>query len=398
MRCVAVARPLLTPTRPGAWRVLSAGFFHVNRSSAGIGRCVRPDPPTIPAMFIDRAVIQVKAGDGGNGSASFRRGPGIPKGGPDGGDGGDGGDVIFQVESGLNTLVDFRGTFHWNAEPGENGRAKQQFGARGGDRIIRVPPGTMLYDNATGELLADLKPADRVVIAKGGRGGRGNEHFKSSTNQSPRTSEMGEAGQGFELRLELKLIAEAGLVGLPNAGKSTLLGAVSRTNPKIGAYPFTTLAPQLGIAELDQTRRVVFADIPGLIEGASKGAGLGHDFLRHIERTRVIVHLVSVMPEDESDPVANYRVIREELRGYSDLLAEKPEIICLNKLDLLEDDAARVEAIKSFRARLRLGHDVEVLPLSGATGKGTKELVDKVWDMLHPRGEVQAGWTASAAR
>jgi GTP-binding protein len=347
-------------------------------------------------VFIDRALIQVKAGDGGGGSASFRRGPGIPKGGPDGGNGGDGGDVVFQVEEGLNTLVDFRGAFHWNAENGENGRAKQQIGARGADRVIRVPPGTMIYDNQSSALLADLKPGDRVVIARGGRGGRGNEAFKSSTNQAPRTAEPGEPGQGFELRLELKLIAEAGLVGLPNAGKSTLLGSISRTNPKIGAYPFTTLSPQLGIAELDQTRRVIFADIPGLIEGAAQGLGLGHDFLRHIERTRVIVHLVSAMPEDESDPAHNYRVIREELRGYSSALAEKPEIICLNKLDLLPDDAARAEAVKAFRAKLKLGHDVEVLPLSGATGAGARQLVERVWSMLHPKGHEPAGWTASA--
>lgn len=347
-------------------------------------------------MFIDRALIQVKAGDGGNGSASFRRGPGIPKGGPDGGNGGDGGHVIFQVEEGLNTLVDFRGTHHWAAENGENGRAKQQFGARGADRVVRVPPGTLVYDNQTGALLADLKPGAREILAKGGRGGRGNEHFKSSTNQAPRTAELGEPGETLELRLELKLIAEAGLVGLPNAGKSTVLGAVSRTNPKIGAYPFTTLAPQLGIAELDQTRRVVFADIPGLIEGASQGAGLGHDFLRHIERTRVIVHLVSVLPEDESDPATNYRIVREELRGYSPELAEKPEIICLNKLDLLPDDRARTEAIKAFRAKLRLGHDVEVLPLSGATGAGTRELVQRVWTVLHPRGDVPAGWAVAS--
>ena len=348
-------------------------------------------------MFIDRALIHVKAGDGGGGSASFRRGPGIPKGGPDGGNGGDGGDVVFQVESGLNTLVDFRGTFHWNAQNGESGRAKQQIGARGSDRVIRVPPGTMIFDNATGLLIADLKPGDRTIIARGGRGGRGNEAFKSSTNQAPRTAEPGEPGQALELRLELKLIADAGLVGLPNAGKSTLLGAISRTAPKIGAYPFTTLAPQLGIAELDQTRRVVFADIPGLIEGASKGAGLGHDFLRHIERTRVIVHLVSVMPEDESDPAHNYRVIRDELRGYSSELAEKPEIICLNKMDLLPDDDARAEAVKAFRARLRLGHDAEVLPLSGATAAGTRQLIERVWAMLHPKGQEPAGWHAAAS-
>ncbi|MCA9287478.1 MAG: GTPase ObgE, partial [Phycisphaerales bacterium] len=315
-------------------------------------------------------------------------------GGPDGGDGGDGGDVIFAVEEGLNTLVDFRGVFHWNAEAGEAGRAKQQYGARGGDRVIRVPAGTLVYDNKTGTQMADLRPGDRVVLARGGRGGRGNESFKSPTNQTPRTAEPGGKGERFEIRLELKLIADAGLVGLPNAGKSTLLGAISRTSPKIGAYPFTTLSPQLGIAELDPDRRVVFADIPGLIEGASHGAGLGHDFLRHIERTRIIVHLISVLPEDASEPAANYRTIREELRGYSTELAEKPEIICLNKMDLLPDEKARTAAVKDFRAALRLGHDAEVLALSGASGLGTRAVIERVWKALHPRGEVESGWKA----
>jgi GTP-binding protein len=255
----------------------------------------------------------------------------------------------------------------------------------------------MIFNDASGELVHDVKPSDRVIIAKGGRGGWGNEHFKRSTNQTPKNSEPGVPGEGFRARLELKLIAEVGLVGLPNAGKSTLLAALTRATPKIANYPFTTLSPQLGVCELDPTRRLVIADIPGLIEGASDGAGLGHDFLRHIERTRVIVHLLDVMPDNQKSPAENYDTIREELRAYSQVLADKPEVIALNKMDLLHDDKARAKALKEVAKAAGARLERDVFAISGAAKMGLTPLLERLWQLLHPKGEGVDGWKPAEA-
>ncbi len=343
-------------------------------------------------MFVDRARIMVKAGKGGDGKLSFRRVKYNPKGGPDGGDGGRGGDVILAADEGLNTLIDFRGIYEWKAQPGEPGGSKNCTGADADDLTIRVPAGTMVYDEESGELLADIGPGETVVIARGGRGGLGNDHFKTSVNQAPRHATPGEPGEEKALRLELKIIAEVGLVGLPNAGKSSLLKMVTRADPKIADYPFTTLSPQLGIAGLDNERRIVIADIPGLIEGAAEGAGLGHDFLRHIERTRVIVHVLDVQPPDGSTPADNYRTIRKELMDYSHELAEKPEIIALNKLDMLGGEDLWDAAVKALRAELKLDARHEIVGMSGGIGVGTRELLDKLWAMLHHSDEAVGGW------
>jgi GTP-binding protein len=337
-------------------------------------------------VFIDEAVITVKAGDGGKGCVSFRREKYIPKGGPDGGNGGDGGNVVFVADENVNTLLDFRGTHHWRAQSGEAGRSKQQSGLAGQDLVIKVPPGTMIFDATNDELLADLGHGAQAVIARGGKGGWGNEHFKSSINQAPKTADPGEPGEQKRLRLELKLIADVGLIGMPNAGKSTLLSTLTAARPKIADYPFTTLVPQLGIAELGPERRLVIADIPGLIEGASKGAGLGHEFLRHVERTRVLVHLLDAAPTDGSNPADNYRTIRAELAGYSPMLAEKDELIVLNKIDLLPEGEVKA-AVARLRADLQLGRDDEVLAISGATHAGTRELLETLWSLLRPKVE-----------
>lgn len=336
-------------------------------------------------MFIDEAVISVRAGNGGNGCVSFRREKYIPKGGPAGGDGGNGGNVVFLADQNVNTLLDFSHKHHWNAPNGDPGRGKQMYGLAGEDLIIPVPPGTIIYNADSGEKLADLGPNDRAIVAKGGKGGRGNEAFKTSTNQTPKEAEPGEPGEAFKLRLELKLIADIGIVGLPNAGKSTLLAAISQARPKIANYPFTTLTPQLGIAQLDTLRRLVFADIPGLIEGASDGAGLGHEFLRHIERTRVLVHLIDASGTDIDgpSPAESYRIIRNELSRYSPLLAEKPELIVLSKMDLL-DETEQHDRLASFRKALKLGHADRVLTISAATNQGTREMLDALWSMLRP--------------
>src|SRR5439155_23213278 len=254
-------------------------------------------------MFVDEATIHVKAGDGGNGCVSFRPEKYVPKGGPDGGDGGNGGSIVLVADVNKNTLLHFAGRHHWRAAKGEAGMGKKMYGKSGEDLVIQVPPGTLVHDIDHQILIADLDaPEKRVVIAQGGKGGRGNWHFKNSVNQTPRYAEPGTEGQERNLRLELKLIADVGLVGMPNAGKSTLLSVISAARPKIADYPFTTLEPQLGIVELDAERRIVVADIPGLIEGAQHGAGLGHAFLRHIERTKIIVHLLDLYPSDGSDP------------------------------------------------------------------------------------------------
>ncbi len=328
-------------------------------------------------MFVDEALIHVKAGDGGNGCVSFRREKYIPKGGPDGGDGGNGGSVVLEADAGKDTLLDFAGKHHWKAGRGEAGMGKKMYGPGGEDLVIKVPAGTLVFDADHQIMLADLdKPGKRLVVAKGGVGGKGNWHFKSSTNQAPRYAETGTFGQERNLKLELKLIADVGLVGLPNAGKSTLLSVVSAARPKIADYPFTTLEPQLGIVQLSGDRRMVFADIPGLIEGAQHGAGLGHNFLRHIERTKVIVHLLDLFPSDQSDPAANYRTIRGELESFSKVLAEKPEIIAANKMDLsIEDD----DTLDNLRAALP---GKEIIPMSGATRQGIEQLLEHLWTML----------------
>jgi GTPase len=333
-----------------------------------------------PPMFVDEAQIHVKAGDGGNGCVSFRREKYIPKGGPDGGDGGNGGSVIFVADNNKNTLLDFAGQHHWKAPRGEAGMGKKMYGKAGDDLVIHVPVGTVVHDLDQGTILADLsEPERRVVICKGGKGGRGNWHFKNSVNQTPRYAEVGTLGQERNLRLELKLIADVGIAGKPNAGKSTLLSVISAARPKIAAFPFTTLVPQLGIAEVDAERRIIFADIPGLIEGASEGAGLGHAFLRHIERCRLIVHVIDLFPTDGTDPLENYRVIRGELEQFSEALAQKPELILANKIDLAtEDDTTLATFRKALAPR-------EVLAISGAAKTGLHEMLERVWQKLHPR-------------
>ncbi|MEM9063945.1 MAG: GTPase ObgE [Planctomycetota bacterium] len=340
-------------------------------------------------MFIDEATIEVFAGNGGDGRRSFRREKYMPKGGPDGGDGGRGADIVFVADPNANTLLDFRGRHHWRAAHGEHGGSSSKHGKGAADMVIRVPPGTVVFDEDAGETVADLAPGEQAVIAKGGDGGFGNERFKSATNQAPTQTTPGGRGEHKRLKLELKLIADVGLVGKPNAGKSTLLSVVTHARPKVADYPFTTLEPQLGIAELDPARRLVFADIPGLIEGAADGAGLGHEFLRHIERTRVLVHLLDAEPTDGTSPAENYRAIRAELAGYAPALAEKPEVVCLNKLDLMPEDEADA-AVKELRAELELGHDTPVLGLSGATAVGTRELLEAVWAKLGAR--ERPGW------
>ncbi|MGE5608391.1 MAG: GTPase ObgE [Bacillota bacterium] len=339
-------------------------------------------------MFVDEAKIEVKAGDGGRGCVAFRREKYIPKGGPEGGDGGDGGSVYFLADPNKNTLFDFTGKHHWHAGKGEDGMGKKMAGANGADLVIQVPPGTLIYDDEHGILLADLDtPWKKVMIARGGKGGRGNWHFRTPTNQAPRYAEPGTEGQERQLRLELKLIADVGLVGKPNAGKSTLLRAISAARPKVADYPFTTLEPQLGIVELVGDRRVVVADIPGLIEGAHAGAGLGVAFLRHIERTKIIVHLLDLYPTDGSDPADNYHKIRAELEAFSPKLASKREIIAANKIDLAVDDTA----LDRLRAELP---GKEIFTISGASHQGLDELMEYLWRVL---GDIKAEAATGAA-
>lgn len=323
-------------------------------------------------MFIDEATIYVKAGDGGHGCVSFRRERYIAKGGPDGGDGGRGAHVYFEAADNLDTLFDFAGKHHWHAPNGRPGEGCNRHGANGEDLTIRVPAGTLIFDTDLDMLIKDLKTVgQRVLICRSGRGGRGNKAFAHSVNQTPRHAESGRPGQDRHLRLELKLIGDVGLVGKPNAGKSTLISRCSAARPKIADYPFTTLEPVLGIVSLGSERQFVMADIPGLIENAHAGVGLGFEFLRHIERTSIIAHLLDIEPADGSDPVENYHGIRGELEKYSHILAEKPEIIVANKIDLDQ------EAILLDDLRTRLGKPI--FAISAVSGQGIQELSEHLW-------------------
>ncbi len=332
-------------------------------------------------MFIDEAKIYVKAGDGGDGCIAFRREKFIPKGDPNGGDGGRGGDVYFITAEDTDTLLDFSGRPIWKAQNGQVGMGSNCSGIDGEDLILKVPVGTQIYDmDLDGLLLQDMsKPNMKVKICHGGRGGKGNQHYATSTLQAPRFAQKGQKGRERNLKLVLKLIADVGLVGLPNAGKSTLLSRCSSARPRIADYPFTTLEPVLGIVELSGYRRFVMADLPGLIEGAHEGAGLGIDFLRHIERTRLIVHILDIMPMDETDPVDNYKKIRKELLSYSAALGKKKEVIVLNKADLDPDG----EIQKDIRKRLRK----KVHSISAATGKGIKELSENLFKLVQGQKE-----------
>lgn len=326
-------------------------------------------------MFVDQVKIYVKGGDGGNGAVSFRREKYVPLGGPAGGDGGRGGDVIFVVDEGLRTLVDFRYQKHFKGPRGEHGRNKSQHGAGAEDMFVRVPPGTTIIDDDTKEVIADLvEHGQQAVVAKGGRGGRGNIRFANSSNPAPHISENGEPGQERYILLELKLIADVGLVGYPSVGKSTLLSSVTAAKPKIAAYHFTTLTPNLGVVDLGE-QSFVMADLPGLIEGAHEGVGLGHQFLRHVERTRLIVHVIDMAGVDGRDPYEDYLQINRELALYNLKLEERPQIIAANKMDIPESQ----ENLRRFKEKVP---DVTVYEISAATRQGVQELMYAVGDVL----------------
>jgi GTP-binding protein len=326
-------------------------------------------------VFFDEAKIYVKAGDGGDGCVSFRREKYVPLGGPNGGDGGKGGDVYLVANPRLNTLINFKHRVHFKAQRGGHGRGKGQKGRQGDDLFIEVPPGTVVWDAETGEFIADLVEAgQQVLVAKGGRGGRGNAAFATPTNQAPRIAERGEPGQERRLYLELKLIADVGIVGVPNAGKSTLLSVVSAARPKIADYPFTTLEPSLGVVTLDEYTSFVMADIPGLIEGAHAGAGLGHEFLRHIERTRMIIHLLNGA---SANPLSDYESINKELALFNPQLARKPQLVVLNKMDLPQAQALWPVVKEAMQARGQ-----RAMSISAVTGQGVREMLRSVAEML----------------
>lgn len=333
-------------------------------------------------MFVDQVKIYVKGGDGGNGMVAFRREKYVPKGGPAGGDGGKGADVIFEVEEGLRTLMDFRYNRHFKAQRGEHGMSKNQHGKNAKDMIVKVPPGTVVTDAETNAVIADLtEHGQRACIARGGRGGRGNTRFATPANPAPELSEHGEPGQEREVVLELKLLADVGLVGFPSVGKSTLLSVVSSAKPKIAEYHFTTLVPNLGMVETEDGRSFVMADLPGLIEGAHSGVGLGHQFLRHIERTRVIVHVIDMAAVEGRDPYEDYTTINRELEEYNLRLTERPQIIVANKMDM----PGAEENLAEFKNRLTEAHPI--FPISALTRKGLRELLFAVADKLEDTPE-----------
>ena len=331
-------------------------------------------------QFIDEATIHVKAGDGGDGSAAMRREDNVPRGGPSGGDGGDGGSVILVADTQLGTLLDFRYQRHYKAPRGENGRNKDQYGAAGEDLVLRVPVGTIVTDEETGDVVADLDTdGARAVVAQGGKGGKGNIHFKTPWNQAPRTAEPGTPGEQRTLRLELKLLADVGLLGFPNVGKSTFIASVSRAKPKIADYPFTTLVPNLGVVRLSDERSFVIADIPGLIEGAAEGAGLGHQFLRHVERCRALLHIVedTFTTGPERSPLADYDVITGELARYAPELATTPQVVVLNKIDAGTQHGTADELKAEFGKR-----GIELLTMSAATGEGVRDVLEALWRVI----------------
>lgn len=336
-------------------------------------------------MFVDKAKVYVKGGDGGDGLIAFRREKYVPEGGPAGGDGGKGGDVIFRVDEGLRTLMDFRYQKHFKAKRGEKGRNKSQHGANAENLIVRIPPGTILMDDDTGEVIGDLtRHGQQVVVARGGRGGRGNIRFATPNNPAPELAENGEEGEERYVVMELKVMADVGLVGFPSVGKSTLLSVVSAAQPKIGAYHFTTITPNLGMVEVGDGRNFVMADLPGLIEGAHEGVGLGHEFLRHVERTRVIIHVVDMAGTEGRDPFEDWEKINDEIRLYNAALMDRPQIVAANKMDMPEAEenlAVFTEKVMAIRP------DIEVMPISSLTRQGIQELLYRTMDILESMPE-----------
>ncbi|PJJ28165.1 GTPase ObgE [Lacrimispora celerecrescens] len=331
-------------------------------------------------MFADRAKIFIRSGKGGDGHVSFRREIYVPCGGPDGGDGGRGGDIIFEVDEGLNTLSDFRHIHKYTAQDGESGGKRRCHGKDGGNLVIKVPEGTVLKDFESGKVIADMSGENRrEVILRGGKGGQGNMHYATPTMQAPKYAQPGQPCQELWVQLELKVIADVGLVGFPNVGKSTLLSRVSNARPKIANYHFTTLNPHLGVVDMDGGKGFVMADIPGLIEGASEGVGLGHDFLRHIERTRVLVHVVDAASTEGRDPIADIHAINKELKAYNPELMERPQIIAANKTDAIFDDGE--DPVEKLKAEFE-PQGVKVYPISAVSGKGVKELLYAIYELL----------------
>lgn len=328
-------------------------------------------------MFVDHVKIYVKGGDGGDGMVAFRREKYIPFGGPAGGDGGTGADVIFEVDEGLRTLIDFRYQRHYKADRGQHGMGKNMHGKNADDMIVKVPPGTVVTEGEDGPIIADLvEHGQRAIITRGGRGGKGNSRFATPQNPAPELSEMGEPGIEKDIVLELKVLADAGLVGFPNVGKSTLLSVVSAAKPKIADYHFTTIVPNLGIVETEDMRSFAIADLPGLIEGAHEGVGLGHQFLRHIERTRVIVHVIDMSGIEGRDPFEDYETINEELKQYNLRLTERPQLIVASKMDMPESE----ENLRLFKEKMT--DDIEIFPISAITRKGLNNLIFKIADLI----------------
>jgi len=331
--------------------------------------------------FIDEATIHVKAGDGGNGCVAFRREAHVPRGGPSGGDGGDGGSVVVVADPQLTTLLDYKYRRHYKAERGQDGRNKDQYGKGGEELVLRVPVGTVVHDADSGERLFDLDTPDaRYVAARGGKGGQGNIHFATAWNRAPRVATPGTPGDERSLRLELKLLADVGLLGFPNVGKSTFIARVSRARPKIADYPFTTLVPNLGVVDLGDERHLVVADIPGLIEGAAEGAGLGHRFLRHVERTRVLLHILDASPlaGPDRDPLSDFDTLNRELALYAPDLAKRPQVVALNKADITEVRDQADELSRAFAER-----GVRLFSLSAVTGDGVRQVLEELWRVAH---------------